>query len=109
MLFRSKQKTAYEIIAGDWSSDVCSSDLLVGTSVLYPLLICIPFGYVNPVARCKLDALAGKDDTHTDGYVLYDWHTVLFPALQCKNDVALDIHNWVRLKFYTQIYTQLLR
>ena len=34
---------------------------------------------------------------------------VLFPALQCKNDVALDIHNWVRLKFYTQIYTQLLR
>src|SRR5699024_12761510 len=47
--------------------------------------------------------------SHTDGYVLYDWHTVLFPALQCKNDVALDIHNWVRLKFYTQIYTQLLR
>ena len=27
MLFRSKQKTEYEIIAGDWSSDVCSSDL----------------------------------------------------------------------------------
>ena len=46
---------------------------------------------------------------HTDGYVLYDWHTVLFPALQCKNDVTFDIHNWVRLKFYTQIYTQLLR
>ena len=23
-----KQKTAYEIIAGDWSSDVCSSDLV---------------------------------------------------------------------------------
>ena len=48
-------------------------------------------------------------EINTDGYVLYDWHTVLFPALQCKNDVALDIHNWVRLKFYTQIYTQLLR
>ena len=26
-LFRSKQKTAYEIHASDWSSDVCSSDL----------------------------------------------------------------------------------
>ena len=26
-LFRSKQKTAYEIFACDWSSDVCSSDL----------------------------------------------------------------------------------
>jgi len=27
-----KQKTAYEIIAGDWSSDVCSSDLRVFVS-----------------------------------------------------------------------------
>ena len=25
-----KQKTAYEIMSGDWSSDVCSSDLAVG-------------------------------------------------------------------------------
>ena len=24
-----KQKTAYEIVCGDWSSDVCSSDLVV--------------------------------------------------------------------------------
>ena len=28
-LFFFKQKTAYEIGTGDWSSDVCSSDLLV--------------------------------------------------------------------------------
>ena len=28
-----KQKTAYEIIAGDWSSDVCSSDLTKIASV----------------------------------------------------------------------------
>ena len=28
--FFFKQKTAYEIIAGDWSSDVCSSDLIHG-------------------------------------------------------------------------------
>ena len=27
MLFRSKQKTAYEVEESDWSSDVCSSDL----------------------------------------------------------------------------------
>jgi len=25
--FFFKQKTAYEMISGDWSSDVCSSDL----------------------------------------------------------------------------------
>ena len=30
MLFRSKQKTAYEIVYRDWSSDVCSSDLDTG-------------------------------------------------------------------------------
>jgi len=29
-VFFFKQKTAYEIIAGDWSSDVCSSDLPTG-------------------------------------------------------------------------------
>jgi len=27
--FFFKQKTAYEIVCGDWSSDVCSSDLLL--------------------------------------------------------------------------------
>ena len=27
MFFFFKQKTAYEITASDWSSDVCSSDL----------------------------------------------------------------------------------
>ena len=27
-LFRSKQKTAYEISVSDWSSDVCSTDLI---------------------------------------------------------------------------------
>src|SRR5213082_4035885 len=27
LLFFFKQKTAYEIVSGDWSSDVCSSDL----------------------------------------------------------------------------------
>src|SRR3546814_8277343 len=29
-VFFCKQKTAYEICIGDWSSDVCSSDLLGG-------------------------------------------------------------------------------
>jgi len=27
LFFFFKQKTAYEILDGDWSSDVCSSDL----------------------------------------------------------------------------------
>ena len=28
VFFFFKQKTAYEIVTGDWSSDVCSSDLI---------------------------------------------------------------------------------
>src|SRR3546814_6315328 len=32
-VFFFKQKTAYEMRISDWSSDVCSSDLLAGVSV----------------------------------------------------------------------------
>src|SRR5213595_914097 len=32
--FFFKQKTAYEITEGDWSSDVCSSDLTIGMLAL---------------------------------------------------------------------------
>ena len=34
MIFFVKQKTAYEIGTGDWSSDVCSSDLFAEFSKL---------------------------------------------------------------------------
>jgi len=33
--FFFKQKTAYEITYGDWSSDVCSSDLVRGLGVFF--------------------------------------------------------------------------
>src|SRR3546814_10786268 len=36
-IFFFKQKTAYEMRISDWSSDVCSSDLLSGDSV-YPVI-----------------------------------------------------------------------
>ncbi len=32
IIFFFKQKTAYEVIAGDWSSDVCSSDPCIVTA-----------------------------------------------------------------------------
>src|SRR3546814_1762408 len=35
-LFLFKQKTAYEMRISDWSSDVCSSDLLNGRVVVQP-------------------------------------------------------------------------
>src|SRR3546814_15429134 len=37
MFFFFKQKTAYEMRISDWSSDVCSSDLCRGCSVLRSL------------------------------------------------------------------------
>src|SRR3546814_14263304 len=43
VLFFFKQKTAYEMRISDWSSDVCSSDLLVGPSCR---------GRASPCAMC---------------------------------------------------------
>ena len=39
--FFFKQKTAYEIGTGDWSSDVCSSDLTNGY-VVFLVFLCLP-------------------------------------------------------------------
>src|SRR3546814_275505 len=41
--FFFKQKTAYEMRISDWSSDVCSSDLMVGTFALIPEVIAFSF------------------------------------------------------------------
>ena len=37
LFFFFKQKTAYEILTCDWSSDVCSSDLTASWSKILPL------------------------------------------------------------------------
>src|SRR3546814_1366524 len=39
MLFVFKQKTAYELRMSDWSSDVCSSDLRLGSNSLIDLVV----------------------------------------------------------------------
>ena len=50
VFFFFKQKTAYEIGTGDWSSDVCSSDLFLladeqeSDETLYPINLCIKLG-----------------------------------------------------------------
>ena len=53
--FFFKQKTAYEIGTGDWSSDVCSSDLAAAA----PLLFIVPISccgsaplFILPISRC---------------------------------------------------------
>ena len=54
MLFRSKQKTAYEIVYRDWSSDVCSSDLSekVGLKLNIQKMKIMAFG---PISSWELD------------------------------------------------------
>src|SRR3546814_2352018 len=47
MCFFFKQKTAYEMRISDWSSDVCSSDLLFGyTSMVYATVVITVLSYL---------------------------------------------------------------
>src|SRR3546814_5759921 len=41
-----KQKTAYEMRISDWSSDVCSSDLLVGVIIVLLFFFIVGLGLV---------------------------------------------------------------
>ena len=80
---------------------------LVRASVLYSLLVCIPFGGIDTMARSELYSLGSKIHSHTDRDVLHDQDTVLLPALQSKDDIALDIHNSRVYSLHTQRYTQI--
>ena len=49
LFFFFKQKTAYEIGTGDWSSDVCSSDLpLAGTLISIACLAALSWATCRP-------------------------------------------------------------
>src|SRR3546814_10475128 len=67
-LFVFKQKTAYEMRISDWSSDVCSSDLVAACAM--PLVRIVPVVradtkfqpvYVGDVARALVAALAAPE------------------------------------------------
>src|SRR6187200_918865 len=74
--FFFKQKTAYEIVSGDWSSDVCSSDL--GTRVFQGSRRSITAMHANPtrpvvtvIATCMPtlnDSTAERDATPSNMY-----------------------------------------
>ena len=46
LVFFFKQKTAYEIMSGDWSSDVCSSDLFL----IFSFIIFLLCNFTNYIA-----------------------------------------------------------
>ena len=59
--FFFKQKTAYEIGTGDWSSDVCLPISYVG--LLPAIAACVLFGYISFSISCKKQIyLIARDD-----------------------------------------------
>src|SRR3546814_16479144 len=54
MLFFFKQKTAYEMRISDWSSDVCSSDL-IAYALAHPDRGRTPFGRIDWSSLARLD------------------------------------------------------
>lgn len=80
---------------------------LVRASVLYSLLVCIPFGGIDRIARSELYPLGSKVHSHADRDVLHDQNTVLLPDLQSKDNIVLDIHNSRVYSSHTQRYTQI--
>src|SRR3546814_2989644 len=66
IFFFFKQKTAYEMRISDWSSDVCSSDLLAGTLLhaqVELLLAQVQQMLVQLVGRLVVDIFAGHHIT----------------------------------------------
>src|SRR3546814_19268154 len=54
MFFFFKQKTAYEMRISDWSSDVCSSDLISGGVNIYPAEIEAEIMAIPGVVDCAV-------------------------------------------------------
>ena len=64
--FFFKQKTAYEIVSRDWSSDVCSSDLIV-LKIIDMMIDLLHFSgqfNSNTMPTCVLDVLVFGEIAH---------------------------------------------
>src|SRR3546814_20642565 len=96
LVFFFKQKTAYEMRISDWSSDVCSSDLNIGTALLTRWL-------ANPVwppwwASLTLmlqkevaDRVVARPDTSTYGRlaVLCQWRSSAPIAFEVNRNASV--------------------
>src|SRR3546814_3994718 len=73
-LFFFKQKTAYEMRISDWSSDVCSSDLIDGGTITADGDIALTAGGAIAIAQATMQgdgllSLAGTDGISVDTLV----------------------------------------
>src|SRR6186997_523353 len=69
LFFFFKQKTAYEITTGDWSSDVCSSDLAERAVVPHHLIDIIEPSEAYSAARFVVDAQRLIAEIHARGHL----------------------------------------
>src|SRR3546814_5681903 len=75
VFFFFKQKTAYERRISDWSSDACSSDLIVGASILMRYLFSAPILGGDEIVAISLTAivmLAAPDVLRRNGHIGVD-------------------------------------
>src|SRR3546814_19972214 len=87
MFFFFKQKTAYDMRISDWSSDVCSSDLIAVIACSFALGAAIDKTGVADIVAGVLGSWAGADPFWT--LVLLYVVTVLFTELLTNNAAAV--------------------
>src|SRR3546814_3684302 len=107
--FFFKQKTAYEMRISDWSSDVCSSDLVRVTDHQYPIVDNV--GLVDPTAvQTYIDllfqyvdwgdrviSLRGIGEKHTPKEGLFREPVWITPAWQAPaNTIAKHAARWAQ-------------
>src|SRR3546814_5900146 len=89
MFFFFKQKTAYDMRISDWSSDVCSSDLIAVIACSFALGAAIDKTGVADIVAGVLGSWAGADPFWT--LVLLYVVTVLFTELLTNNAAAVPM------------------
>src|SRR3546814_1480428 len=112
LFFFFKQKTAYEMRISDWSSDVCSSDLLV-TSLLTEALVArgldvTLFATADSITSGKLQAVVPRgysEEPGADATVLEIQHIAHFFEHAGAFDILHNQADFVPLAFSRLVST----
>src|SRR3546814_1623617 len=88
VVFCIKQKTAYEMRISDWSSDVCSSDLLTGS-------LSASAGYMRVL---ELETTLA-DGTKTNGNIFWDGQSTSVPERSEERRVGKECVSTCRYRW----------
>src|SRR3546814_1565150 len=87
VVFFFKQKTAYEMRISDWSSDVCSSDLLIGDAPLSPEDGLDAIETAETIAGMAATRRLLLDDRRLVG-ILFQWRLEEIGRASCRERVC---------------------